>query len=53
MRINDLREPQLLIESRTALDELFQILFLGAVYRFQQSIVPDKVKAREPEGLSA
>ena len=32
---NDLRDPQLLIESRTALDELTQILDLGSVYRFQ------------------
>jgi succinylarginine dihydrolase len=34
--IDDLRDPQLLIESRTALDELSQILSLGSVYRFQQ-----------------
>lgn len=34
--IDDLRDPQLIIESRTALDELSQILSLGAVYRFQQ-----------------
>ncbi|WP_199611321.1 N-succinylarginine dihydrolase [Flocculibacter collagenilyticus] len=32
---NDLRDPQLLIESRTALDELTQILKLGSVYPFQ------------------
>lgn len=33
--INDLRDPQLLIESRTALDELTQLLKLGSVYPFQ------------------
>ncbi|ENX59818.1 succinylarginine dihydrolase [Acinetobacter sp. CIP 102143] len=31
----DLADPQLLVESRTALDELTQILHLGSVYRFQ------------------
>lgn len=31
----DLRDPQLVIESRTALDELTQILKLGSVYPFQ------------------
>ena len=36
LMIDDLRDPQLLIESRTALDELTQILSLGSVYRFQQ-----------------
>lgn len=33
--ISDLRDPQLLIESRTALDELTQLLKLGSVYPFQ------------------
>jgi succinylarginine dihydrolase len=33
---DDLRDPQLLIESRTALDELTQILKIGSVYPFQQ-----------------
>lgn len=32
----DLADPQLLIESRTALDELTQILKLGSVYPFQR-----------------
>ena len=32
----DLRDPQLLTESRTALDELTQIMKLGSVYPFQQ-----------------
>lgn len=32
----DLADPQLLIESRTALDELTQLLDLGSVYQFQQ-----------------
>jgi len=32
-----LRDPQLLIESRTALDELTQILKIGSVYPFQQA----------------
>jgi len=32
---NDLADPQLLNECRTALDELTQILKLGAVYPFQ------------------
>ncbi|WP_137167239.1 N-succinylarginine dihydrolase [Salinimonas lutimaris] len=34
---DDLRDPQLLIESRTALDELTQLLKLGSVYPFQQA----------------
>jgi len=33
----DLQDPQLLIESRTALDELTDILNLGSVYKFQQA----------------
>lgn len=33
---DDLRDPQLLMESRTALDELTQIMKLGSVYPFQQ-----------------
>ncbi|WOI53585.1 N-succinylarginine dihydrolase [Parvularcula sp. LCG005] len=33
---NDLLDPQLLIESRTALDALTQILDLGALYDFQR-----------------
>ncbi|RTE86870.1 MULTISPECIES: N-succinylarginine dihydrolase [Gammaproteobacteria] len=33
---DDLADPQLLIESRTALDELTQIMKLGSVYPFQQ-----------------
>jgi succinylarginine dihydrolase len=33
---DDLADPQLLIESRTALDELTQILNLGSVYPFQR-----------------
>lgn len=36
LNVNDLADPQLLIESRTALDELTQILKLGSVYTFQQ-----------------
>jgi succinylarginine dihydrolase len=32
----DLADPQLLIESRTALDQLTQLLDLGSVYQFQQ-----------------
>jgi succinylarginine dihydrolase len=32
----DLADPQLLLESRTALDELTRILNLGAVYPFQR-----------------
>ncbi|MGI2260033.1 N-succinylarginine dihydrolase [Shewanella sp. GXUN23E] len=32
----DLADPQLVIESRTALDELTQIMQLGSVYRFQR-----------------
>jgi len=32
----DLADPKLLIESRTALDELTQILGLGSVYHFQR-----------------
>ncbi|CDF82958.1 N-succinylarginine dihydrolase [Pseudomonas knackmussii B13] len=33
----DLADPQLLVECRTALDELSQILKLGSVYPFQMS----------------
>lgn len=33
---NDLADPQLLVESRTALDELTQIMKLGSVYTFQR-----------------
>lgn len=36
LRVSDLRDPDLLIESRTALDELTHILKLGSVYPFQQ-----------------
>ncbi|GAC20416.1 N-succinylarginine dihydrolase [Paraglaciecola arctica] len=36
LHVNDLCDPQLLIESRTALDELTQLLSLGSVYPFQQ-----------------
>jgi len=32
----DLADPQLLVESRTALDDLTKILNLGSVYKFQQ-----------------
>ena len=32
---DDLRDPQLVVETRTALDELTQILNLGSVYPFQ------------------
>ncbi len=35
MTENDLADPQLLLECRAALDELTQILKLGAVYPFQ------------------
>lgn len=35
LHVDDLVDPQLLIESRTALDELSQILDLGSVYPFQ------------------
>ncbi|EPN56102.1 succinylarginine dihydrolase [Pseudomonas syringae pv. actinidiae ICMP 18807] len=35
MSENDLADPRLLTECRTALDELTQILKLGAVYPFQ------------------
>lgn len=34
---DDLRDPQLLIESRSALDELTQLLNIGSVYPFQQN----------------
>ena len=36
LNVSDLHDPQLLIESRTALDELTQLLQLGSVYPFQQ-----------------
>jgi succinylarginine dihydrolase len=36
LHVDDLCDPQLLIESRTALDELTQLLELGSVYPFQQ-----------------
>ncbi len=34
--IKDLADPQLLIESRTALDQLTQIMRLGSIYQFQK-----------------
>ncbi|MFT4732971.1 MAG: succinylarginine dihydrolase [Gammaproteobacteria bacterium] len=36
LHVDDLCDPQLLIESRTALDELTQLLDIGSVYPFQQ-----------------
>ncbi|WP_285162854.1 N-succinylarginine dihydrolase [Shewanella goraebulensis] len=36
LEVKDLADPQLIIESRTALDELTQILKLGSVYQFQK-----------------
>jgi succinylarginine dihydrolase len=36
LQVADLVDPQLLVESRTALDELTQVLNLGSVYPFQQ-----------------
>ncbi|TLU64142.1 N-succinylarginine dihydrolase [Thalassotalea litorea] len=36
LSFDDLTDPSLLVESRTALDELTQILNLGSVYRFQR-----------------
>ncbi len=36
LAVDDLRDPALLEESRSALDELTQILKLGSVYPFQQ-----------------
>jgi len=36
LAVDDLRDPALLDESRTALDELTQIMKLGSVYPFQQ-----------------
>ncbi|GGP56168.1 N-succinylarginine dihydrolase [Shewanella saliphila] len=36
LTVSDLADPQLIIESRTALDELTQILKLGSVYQFQK-----------------
>ncbi len=36
LSIDDLRDPSLLYESRSALDELTQILAIGSVYPFQQ-----------------
>lgn len=35
--LDDLRDPSLIVESRTALDQLTQILSLGSVYRFQSA----------------
>jgi len=37
LSVYDLIDPQLLIESRTALDELTKLLNLGSVYPFQQA----------------
>ncbi|MDA0280107.1 MAG: N-succinylarginine dihydrolase [Proteobacteria bacterium] len=37
LHISDLLDPSLLLESRTALDELSQLLHLGAIYEFQQT----------------
>lgn len=36
LAVNDLKDPALLEESRTALDELTQIMKLGSVYEFQR-----------------
>lgn len=36
LSIKDLADPQLIIESRTALDELTHIMQLGSVYQFQR-----------------
>ncbi|WP_068546572.1 N-succinylarginine dihydrolase [Thalassotalea crassostreae] len=36
INFDDLRDPQLLIESRESLDQLTQILNIGSVYRFQK-----------------
>ena len=36
LTVKDLADPQLIIESRTALDEQTQILKLGSVYHFQK-----------------
>jgi succinylarginine dihydrolase len=36
LHVDDLRDPLLLVESRTALDELTQLLKLGSIYPFQQ-----------------
>lgn len=36
LAVADLHDPNLLIESRTALDELTQILHLGSIYPFQR-----------------
>ncbi|NMH63581.1 N-succinylarginine dihydrolase [Shewanella salipaludis] len=36
LSVKDLADPQLIIESRTALDELTQIMKLGSVYQFQR-----------------
>ncbi|WP_432463267.1 N-succinylarginine dihydrolase [Agarivorans sp. QJM3NY_33] len=37
LRFDDLRDPQLITEVNTALDELTQILQLGSIYPFQQA----------------
>ena len=36
LSVEDLADPQVLIESRTALDELTQLMQLGSVYQFQK-----------------
>ena len=36
LHVDELRDPSLLTESRSALDELTQILKLGSVYPFQR-----------------
>ncbi|AZG36791.1 N-succinylarginine dihydrolase [Shewanella psychromarinicola] len=36
LTVSDLADPQLIMESRTALDQLTQILKLGSVYQFQR-----------------
>ena len=36
LALDDLRDPSLVLETRTALDELTQILKLGSVYPFQR-----------------
>lgn len=37
LSVDDLADPQMLIQSRCALDELTQIMKLGSIYQFQNN----------------
>ena len=48
LHADDLADPQLLVESRAALDELTGILGLGSLYEFQQ---PRRIRSSMPSAM--